>query len=59
MIARRIGLILAVVGGVWIVQGLGLVPTGSFMDRNPFWALMGALLATTGLGLIAAGRRKP
>jgi hypothetical protein len=29
---RGIGVILVLIGAVWLIQGLGLIPTGSFMD---------------------------
>ena len=34
--------ILALVGVVWILQGLGLVAGKSFMVGEPFWAIAGA-----------------
>jgi hypothetical protein len=54
-LTARLGLaVLAVlVGAVWIGQGLGYIP-GSFMTDDPFWALMGVLLA--GGGIVVMGR---
>jgi len=42
---------LALVGAVWVGQGLGFIP-GSFMTGDPFWALTGGLLLV-GAAIIA------
>lgn len=48
-IVRRLGMVVLIATGlVWIGQGTGLVP-GSFMSRDPFWALMGLLCVAAGL----------
>jgi hypothetical protein len=53
MTARIVlGALALLVGAVWIGQGLGYIP-GSFMTGDPFWAVMGALLAIAGLVMIA------
>lgn len=50
---------LALVGVVWIGQGLGYVP-GSFMTGDPFWALAGGVVAAVGAALMALElRRRP
>ena len=54
-----IGVMLALVGFLWIGQGLGYVhwPRESFMlDQRP-WADRGAFLAAFGLALILMARR--
>ena len=54
-----VGILLALIGGLWIGQGLGYVhwPASSFMiDQQP-WADRGAVVAVLGLGLILAARR--
>ena len=54
-----LGVLLALVGLLWIGQGLGYVhwPRSSFMlDQRP-WADRGAAVAVLGLALILAGRR--
>ena len=38
-----VAVIIALVGLVWLGQGLGYVP-GSFMTGDPTWAILGALL---------------
>ncbi|KQN22411.1 MULTISPECIES: hypothetical protein [unclassified Sphingomonas] len=54
-----IGVLCALMGFLWIGQGLGYVhwPRSSFMlDQRP-WADRGAALAVSGLVLILAARR--
>ncbi len=54
-----LGVICALMGLLWIGQGLGYVnwPASSFMiDQRP-WADRGAVLAAIGLALILIGRR--
>lgn len=47
-----------VVGVIWIVQGLGVLDTGSFMDRQPVWAIAGAVLSLGGLATTLVQRRR-
>ncbi len=54
-----VGVLCALMGLLWIGQGLGYVhwPQSSFMlDQRP-WADRGAVLAVLGLALILAARR--
>ena len=54
-----VGVLAALMGFLWIGQGLGYVhwPQSSFMlDQRP-WADRGAVLAVLGLALILAARR--
>jgi hypothetical protein len=44
-----IAIVLILIGVVWIGQGLGLFRGSGFMDGDPFWALIGALLAIAGI----------
>lgn len=50
--------VLVVVGVIWIVQGLGVLDTGSFMDRRPVWAIAGAVMLLAGLASTLVHRRK-
>ncbi|MDF2494758.1 hypothetical protein [Sphingomonas sp.] len=54
-----LGAILALVGLLWIGQGLGYVqwPSSSFMLQQRAWADRGAFLAAAGLVLILLSRR--
>lgn len=61
-ISGPVGALLAVMGGIWILQGLNLAwgPLArSFMQNDRHWAVYGALLVIVGLGLIAWGYAKP
>lgn len=53
-----IGAILVLVGAVWILQGLNVLP-GSFMTGQLKWAVYGAIAAVVGIVLIVFGRRIP
>ena len=44
---RAIGIVLVVVGAVWVLQGIG-VAQGSVMSGNPLWAVIGAVLVVGG-----------
>lgn len=44
---RVIGVVLVVVGGVWVLQGIG-VAQGSVMTGQPIWAVIGAALIVAG-----------
>jgi hypothetical protein len=54
------GVLLVLVGAVWIGQGVGYLPypSSSFMIDDIKWAYAGAALLVLGLLLIAAGRRR-
>jgi len=51
-----IGLVAALAGLVWTLQGLGYVG-GSFMSGATVWAVIGPIVALAGLALIALGLR--
>jgi hypothetical protein len=52
------GILLALVGAVWIGQGLGLLRGSSFMVDDIRWAVFGAVLLVAGVVLIVAARRR-
>ena len=53
-----IGVVLIVVGGVWIGQGAGWIH-GSFMTGEAVWLVIGIVVALVGLWLlIGAGRAR-
>jgi glucose dehydrogenase len=53
-----IGIILVVVGLIWIGQGVGLIG-GSFMTGVPFWAAAGVVCLVAGAVLIYRAVRRP
>ena len=58
MILGIVGALAAVLGVVWILQGLNVLP-GSFMTGDIQWAAYGAVLVALGLFLIVRARRRP
>jgi hypothetical protein len=44
------------VGGVWFLQGINVLP-GSFMTGQTKWALYGGILFVVGIGVLVAARR--
>jgi hypothetical protein len=51
-----VGGLMVLVGVVWLLQGVGILP-GSFMTRQAFWAVMGAICLVVGGLLVFAGLR--
>ena len=52
---RAIGIVLAVIGGVWFLQGVG-VAEGSVMTGNSLWAILGVVFFAAGVIVL---RRAP
>ncbi|MBV1918595.1 MAG: hypothetical protein KUG65_11130 [Sphingomonadaceae bacterium] len=54
-----IGVLAALMGLLWIGQGLGIVmwPASSFMLADRQWAVNGLILTVIGLGLVWLSRR--
>ncbi|HEX5506657.1 MAG TPA: hypothetical protein VFW96_28835 [Thermomicrobiales bacterium] len=52
-----IGALMVLLGGIWLLQGTGLLP-GSFMSGQTFWATVGMIVLLAGLALCAAGLRR-
>jgi hypothetical protein len=51
------GVLLVVIGGVWTLQGLGVVG-GSVMSGDRTWAVIGPVVAVVGLVVIGIGLRR-
>jgi len=51
-----VGGLMILMGGVWLLQGIGILP-GSFMSGQTFWAAMGAIVLVAGGLLVLAGFR--
>lgn len=52
------GLLLVLLGLIWIGQGLNLLP-GSVMSGQTMWAIIGAVVALVGAWLLWSTRRAP
>jgi hypothetical protein len=58
IILNILGILLILGGGVWILQGINVLP-GSFMSAQTKWAIYGGIVAVVGIILlILANRRK-
>lgn len=53
IVSTLLGVLMVVMGGVWILQGLNVAFLDSFMAGDPQWALWGAILALFGVGQAA------
>jgi hypothetical protein len=51
------GAILILMGTVWFLQGIGLLP-GSFMSGQTRWAVNGIIAVAAGLALVVVSRRR-
>jgi hypothetical protein len=51
-----VGIVLILLGGLWILQGVGIL-AGSVMTGQMFWAIVGAILLIVGIVLCALGVR--
>lgn len=56
-IIRIFAVLLVIAGGIWILQGLNILP-GSFMTGNPQWVINGAITALIGAALFWFTNRK-
>ncbi len=58
--AQVLGVLMVLMGGLWIGQGLNIIrwPADSFMIGVPKWSWNGMFLAIAGLVVIGFGRRK-
>jgi hypothetical protein len=52
------GILLMLVGAVWIGQGLGLLGGTSFMVNDLRWAVIGSALYAAGVILVLVARRR-
>ena len=50
------GILCVIVGCVWILQGINILP-GSFMTGQTKWAIFGGLLAIAGIGILNSANR--
>lgn len=54
-----IGILMILLGGLWILQGVNILP-GSFMSGQSFWAIVGTGVFLVGILLSYLGlRRRP
>jgi hypothetical protein len=58
VVALPICLLLVLVGGVFLGQGVGLIP-GSFMTGSATWAVIGGVMIAAGTGILVVAARRP
>ena len=49
IVSTLIGVLMVVMGGIWVLQGTGIAFQVGFMAGDPHWAIYGAILAIVGL----------
>ncbi|MEX2588366.1 MAG: hypothetical protein WD602_10310 [Actinomycetota bacterium] len=47
-----------IIGIIWMVQGFGVLGTGSAMDGQSFWGVMGIVMFAVGLAGVIIKRRR-
>jgi hypothetical protein len=57
IILTIVGVLLVLMGGVWILQGINVLP-GSFMTGQIRWAIYGGIAAIVGIVLIVLVNKK-
>lgn len=58
LIGRITGVLLGLVGCIWILQGINVLP-GSFMTGQMQWAIYGAIALVVGIAIfVFSGRRR-
>jgi hypothetical protein len=58
-LGRIIGVVLVLVGGLWTLQGFGIVG-GSFMTGSTVWLMIGLVTVVMGIALLVPRRsRRP
>jgi hypothetical protein len=58
MVMKILGTVLVVIGLIWFLQGIGVLP-GSFMTGQIRWAIYGGVAVVVGVVLLIAARRQP
>jgi hypothetical protein len=57
IILTIIGVLIGLIGLVWIMQGINVLP-GSFMTGQIRWAIYGAIAVVVGIGLVVYANRR-
>ena len=57
IILNVLGILCLLVGCVWLLQGINILP-GSFMTGQTKWAIYGGLLVIAGIGLLISANRR-
>lgn len=52
VVSSLLGLLLVAMGGIWMLQGLGIAFQVGFMAGDPQWTVYGAILAAVGVAQV-------
>lgn len=58
VVSTLIGIVMVLMGGIWILQGLNVAFLDSFMAGDPQWAVWGAILLLVGIGQVIWSNRR-
>jgi hypothetical protein len=56
IVLNIVGILVILMGGVWFLQGIGVLP-GSMMSGQPQWAIYGGIAVLIGAGLLIFANR--
>jgi uncharacterized membrane protein HdeD (DUF308 family) len=57
VVLNVLGVLCLLMGGVWILQGINILP-GSFMTGQTKWAIYGAVLLVVGVAMLTSANRR-
>jgi hypothetical protein len=57
IVLNIVGAVLALLGSVWVLQGINVLP-GSFMSGQMRWAVRGGILVVAGIASLLWANRK-
>lgn len=57
ILSNIVGILLLVVGCVWFLQGVSILP-GSFMTGSAKWAIIGGICIVAGIAVLLSANRK-
>lgn len=58
MVSTLLGLLIAAIGGIWILQGFNIAFLQSFMAGDPKWVFFGMILAAVGVCQVIWSNRR-
>ena len=58
IVILAIGIVLALFGLIWALQGFGVHIGDGFMVGNPTWAVIGPITVLVGIGIAVYGARR-
>jgi hypothetical protein len=57
IVLNVLGVLCLLLGGVWILQGINILP-GSFMTGQTKWAIYGGVLVVVAIALLTSANRR-